>query len=87
MNNPIVLFGYTSELLLIIALSYVEGLNLVFGTRDVLFIHFGVCCLPFGAVMIFWNEFRKYMVLNNNILRFVIQNHQSLRCQVGGLDV
>lgn len=58
-------FGFYTELILIISLSYIQGLNLVFGTRDVLFIHFGIGSIPFALIMIIWNEWRKYMVRIN----------------------
>lgn len=63
-------FGFLSEIILMVCLSYIQGLNLVFGTRDCMFIHFGICSIPFALLMIIWNESRKFMVfyLNNIIL-------------------
>lgn len=55
-------FGFLSETILMISLSYIKVFNLVFGTRDVLFIHFGIGSIPFALLMLVWNESRKYMV-------------------------
>lgn len=55
-------FGFWVEFMLTVALSYVQVFNTVFGTRDLLFIHYGVCALPFALVMLVWAEGRKYMV-------------------------
>lgn len=56
--------AYFLELLITLSLSYIEVFNAGFGTRDILFIHYGICSLPFGILIIFWNEGRKYLVSN-----------------------
>lgn len=50
------------ELLLTFTLCYVEAFNTGFGTRDLLFIHYGISGLPFAIVIILWNEGRKVCV-------------------------
>jgi len=56
----------------------------VFGTRDVMFIHFGIGSIPFALLMIIWNEWRKYMVfLNIKLIRLEIEV-QARVFQVGG---
>jgi len=44
--------------------TYVEGLNVALGTRDLIFQHIGIQALPFGLLMQVWNEGRKTMVFN-----------------------
>lgn len=78
--------AYFVEFLLTWSLSYLEAFNTVFGTRDIIFIHYGICALPYGMVMIIWNEGRKFCVRNyNKHSRFVTLNQKQL-CQVGGID-
>lgn len=48
--------------MLTVCLSYVQVFNAVFGTRDVLFIHYGTGALPFALVMLIWAEGRKYLI-------------------------
>lgn len=61
-SNYYMFFGFWVELMLTVALSYIEVFNTVFGTRDLLFIHYGVCALPFALIMLIWAEGRKWMV-------------------------
>lgn len=77
--------AYFVEFVLTWALSYLEAFNLVFGTRDILFIHYGISTLPFAAFMIIWNEGRKFCVII--ILKFRSGlSSQRLPYQVGGID-
>lgn len=72
--------------MLTVCLSYVQVFNAVFGTRDVLFIHYGTGALPFALVMLIWAEGRKYLVSISIIIsRFVVVNLR-LHIQVGGKD-
>lgn len=78
--------AYFVEILLTWSLAYLEAFNTVFGTRDIIFIHYGICALPYGMVMIIWNEGRKLCVKHFNLYcRFVTLN-QKMHCQVGGID-
>jgi len=61
--------AYFVMFLLTWALAYLEAFNTVFGTRDILFIHYGISTLPFAAFMIIWNEARKFCVNDNIIFR------------------
>ncbi|CAK77664.1 unnamed protein product (macronuclear) [Paramecium tetraurelia] len=61
-NNIHMYLAYFLELLITLCLSYIEVFNAGFGTRDVLFIHYGICGLPFGILIIIWNEGRKYLI-------------------------
>lgn len=56
-------FGFWIEFMLTMALSYIEVFNTVFGTRDLLFMHYGVHAMPFSLIMLIWAEWRKYMVI------------------------
>lgn len=80
-------FAFWVEFMLTVCLSYVGVFNAVFGTRDILFIHYGTGALPFALVMIIWAEGRKYLVYISILLfRFAFIN-QRLHIQVGGKDV
>jgi sodium/potassium-transporting ATPase subunit alpha len=61
-DNAYMYLAYFIEFTITWALSYVEVLNAGFGTRDILFIHYGMCGLPYGVILIAWNEFRKFCV-------------------------
>lgn len=56
-------FGFWVEIMLTILLSYIEVFNRVFGTRDMLFIHYGVSAMPYALIMVIWAEIRKFMVI------------------------
>lgn len=85
-HNYFMYLAYFVEFLLTWSLSYLEAFNTVFGTRDITFIHYGICALPYGIVMILWNEGRKLCVLLFFYFRFGHLNHKQLY-QVGGIDV
>jgi len=57
-------FAFSTLLTLVILVTYVEGLNVALGTRDLIFQHIGIQALPFGLLMQVWNEGRKTMVFN-----------------------
>jgi sodium/potassium-transporting ATPase subunit alpha len=61
-DNMYMYLAYFVEFLITISLSYVEVFNTGFGTRDLLFIHYGISGLPFAIVLILWNEGRKICV-------------------------
>lgn len=80
-------FAFWVEFMLTVCLSYVQVFNTVFGTRDVLFIHYGTGALPFALVMLIWAEGRKYLVtISIIIFRFVVINLR-LHYQAGGKGV
>ncbi len=64
MKNYFMYFGFTTELVLIILLGYCLPLNFAFGTRDLIYQHFGFIATPYAAILILWNEIRKFMILN-----------------------
>ncbi|CAD8189747.1 unnamed protein product [Paramecium pentaurelia] len=61
-DNVYMYLAYFIEFLITWSLSYIEVFNTGFGTRDILFIHYGICGLPFGIVLILWNEGRKVCI-------------------------
>ncbi|CAD8101580.1 unnamed protein product [Paramecium primaurelia] len=61
-SNYYMFFAFWVEFMLTVCLSYVQVFNAVFGTRDVLFIHYGTGALPFALVMLIWAEGRKYLI-------------------------
>lgn len=79
--------AYFVEFTLTWALSYIHALNTVFGTRDITYIHYGICALPYGIVLILWNEGRKFCVILILIFyyRLDILNLKH-HCQVFGTD-
>jgi len=55
MKNQFMLFGFASEICVSLILAYCFGINVVFGTRDTIFIHFGIAALPFGIFENLWD--------------------------------
>lgn len=52
-GNTFLLFSLTTEVMLIILAAYFQPFNIVFGTRDNIFIHFGIPVLPFAFLQLF----------------------------------
>lgn len=44
------IFAFASEICITLLLAYSTGINLVFGTRDCIFIHFGIQGLPYCMI-------------------------------------
>jgi sodium/potassium-transporting ATPase subunit alpha len=59
-------YSFFVEFMLTVGLAYIEGLNTIFGTRDIIFVHYGVSAMPYALLGLIWQEARKYMVINNN---------------------
>ena len=55
-------FALTTEILLMIILTYFEPLSTSFGFRDVIFKHFGAPTLPFVVLVLIVDETRKYYI-------------------------
>ena len=77
--------AYFLEFAITWILSYVEVLNAGFGTRDILFIHYGMCGLPYGIILIAWNELRKFCVISFIYCR-LNSSSPDHRFQVGGIE-
>jgi sodium/potassium-transporting ATPase subunit alpha len=54
--------GIMTEFLLTIAVAFFYPFNVAFGTRDNIFVHFGVMAIPFGLVNILFDEFRRLLI-------------------------
>lgn len=61
-QNEYTLWGIWQELAVMISLAYFLPLNYAFGTRDLQLIHHSMPALPFGLLIIVYDEIRKYLV-------------------------
>lgn len=61
-GNRMSFFGIIIEWLLTIAVAYFYAFNVAFGTRDNIFMHFGVMAIPFGLLNLLFDEFRKLLI-------------------------
>lgn len=61
-SNTFFHFALTTEVLLVIILTYFEPLSTSFGFRDVTFVHFGMPTIPFMIFVILIDETRKYYI-------------------------
>lgn len=57
-------FGWTTTYILSVLLAYIEPVNLVFGTRDLVFNHYFMPSVPFSILMLLYDEVRKYLIRN-----------------------
>jgi len=62
MDNPIGYFGITVQCIVMLSLAFIHPLNIVFGTRDCIFAHFGIIAIPFGLLRILLDEIRKLLM-------------------------
>lgn len=58
------IMGWAFEFTLCIFLAYCRPINHVFGTRDVIFLHFGLYSLFFSIMMLLYDETRKFLIRN-----------------------
>lgn len=45
-------FSLTTEIMLVLLVTYFKPFNVAFGLRDTIFMHFGAAALPFGMLML-----------------------------------
>lgn len=64
LGNTFMLFSITTEVMLIIIAGYFQPFNTAFGTRDNIFMHFGIAVLPFAMLQLLIDETRKYLIRN-----------------------
>jgi len=62
MDNPVGYFGITTECMIMLGLAFILPLNIVFGTRDNIFMHFGIIAIPFGLLRMLIDEIRKLLM-------------------------
>jgi sodium/potassium-transporting ATPase subunit alpha len=65
-KNQVLWIGFLVEIVITVLLVYVEGLNLVFGTRYLQAEHFAVPCMPFFIVLLAYDEVRKLVMRVQN---------------------
>jgi hypothetical protein len=63
-SNPFLLFSITTEICLILCAGYFQPFNTAFGTRDNIFMHFGIPVIPFAMLQLLIDELRKYFIRN-----------------------
>lgn len=63
-SNTFMLFSITTEVMLILAAGYFQPFNTGFGTRDNIFMHFGIPVIPFAILQLVIDETRKYIIRN-----------------------
>lgn len=79
-------FAFYTEVALVIFLCYTMAFNYGFGTRDLIFQHFGVASVPFSILIIIWAEFRKFMVhaSRDKYLDFLQETQDTRKTQLVG---
>jgi sodium/potassium-transporting ATPase subunit alpha len=63
-SNTFLHFSITTEVMLVFGVTYVYPLNVGFGFRDNIFMHFGTPALPFAMLLLVIDETRKYYIRN-----------------------
>ena len=61
-SNTFMFFSFTTEIMLVIAVTYFQPFNVAFGLRDNIFMHYGVPALPFSMLQLLVDEVRKYLI-------------------------
>lgn len=64
MDNYVTYFGLAVEIMLALALNQTLFMVELIGTRDTLYIHFGIGAIPFGMIQLILDEIRKYLIRN-----------------------
>ena len=64
LKNYFMVFGWATEFSLCLILAYVEPINTVFGTRDLILPHFMLPGVPAGILLLSYDEIRKYLIRN-----------------------
>jgi len=62
LNNPFMVFGITTEVLLTLICAFFYPFNIAFGTRDNIFMHFGMTAIPFALLQIIIDEIKKLLI-------------------------
>lgn len=64
LNNPFMIFGIATEVMLVVICAYFYPFNIAFGTRDNIFMHFGMASVPFALFQLVIDEVKKYLIRN-----------------------
>ena len=62
LGNEMMILGWVIEIVLMFLLAYLRPLNHAFGTRDVIFFHFGIFGLFYACMMLVYDEIRKFLI-------------------------
>ena len=62
LGNDFMILGWVVEFCLCFVLAYLRPINHVFGTRDVIFLHFGLYGLFYALMLVIYDEIRKYLI-------------------------
>lgn len=62
LNNPFMIFGLTTEIMLTLICAYFYPFNIAFGTRDNIFMHFGTTAIPFALFQLILDEIKKFLI-------------------------
>ena len=63
-GNTFLWFAITAQICLCMISGYFKQLNVAFGTRDNIFMHFGVPAIPFALLQLIMEESKKYLIRN-----------------------
>ena len=64
LDNFLIFFGLSVEIMLALALNQTYFMIQLIGTRDTLYMHYGIAAIPFGMVQLTLDELRKYLIRN-----------------------
>lgn len=62
MHNLNMYFGMSTEILIGFCLAYIYPINIVFGSRDNIFMHFGIVAVPISLLLLLIEEIRRYLI-------------------------
>lgn len=62
MHNMNMYFGMTTEIMIGFILGYVYPINIVFGSRDNIFMHYGIIAVPVSLLILLLEEVRRYLL-------------------------
>jgi sodium/potassium-transporting ATPase subunit alpha len=62
LNNGLMNLAIGVQILLCLVIAYFYPFNIAFGTRDNIFMHFGVMAIPFAFMQLATQEIRKLLV-------------------------
>jgi sodium/potassium-transporting ATPase subunit alpha len=60
--NTFMFFALTTEIMLVLLITFFIPFNVAFGLRDNIFMHYGIPALPFGMLQLLIDEIRKYFI-------------------------
>jgi sodium/potassium-transporting ATPase subunit alpha len=64
LDNDFMALGWTVEFTLCFVLAYLRPINHVFGTRDLIFLQWGLYSLFYAMMLLLYEEIRKFLIRN-----------------------